>query len=96
MLGAISSFILYCCQYCILNLYQVTIPMKILAAAIISKPALFTVWFKSNMLSFSKWEIVRCQYCGSRGTHRSCSSLKRLQENWVCTECRAIIHKTGN
>ncbi|MGH0177288.1 UNVERIFIED_CONTAM: hypothetical protein FKN15_074887 [Acipenser sinensis] len=43
----------------------------------------------------SKWEIVRCQYCGSRGTHRSCSSLKRLQENWVCTECRAIIHKTG-
>ncbi|KAK1160563.1 G2/M phase-specific E3 ubiquitin-protein ligase-like [Acipenser oxyrinchus oxyrinchus] len=42
----------------------------------------------------SKWEIVRCQYCGSRGTHRSCSSLKRLQENWVCTECRAIIHKT--
>ncbi|MBN3277309.1 G2E3 ligase, partial [Polyodon spathula] len=42
----------------------------------------------------SKWEIVRCQYCGSRGTHRSCSSLKRFQENWVCSECRAIIHKT--
>ncbi|XP_028677396.1 G2/M phase-specific E3 ubiquitin-protein ligase [Erpetoichthys calabaricus] len=44
----------------------------------------------------SQWEIVRCQYCGSRGTHRRCSSLQSLQENWVCIECENIIHESGH
>ncbi|MBN3302887.1 G2E3 ligase, partial [Amia calva] len=44
----------------------------------------------------SKWEIVLCQYCGSSGTHRSCSSLRGLAEEWVCPECRIILNETGS
>ncbi|KFV63841.1 G2/M phase-specific E3 ubiquitin-protein ligase, partial [Dryobates pubescens] len=44
----------------------------------------------------SKWEIKRCQYCGSRGTHVACSSLKSWEQNWECLECRSIFAKSGN
>ncbi|NXN16650.1 G2E3 ligase, partial [Indicator maculatus] len=44
----------------------------------------------------SKWEIKRCQCCGSRGTHLACSSLKSWEQNWECTECRSIFKKSGN
>ncbi|OPJ83136.1 G2/M phase-specific E3 ubiquitin-protein ligase [Patagioenas fasciata monilis] len=44
----------------------------------------------------SKWEIKRCQYCGSRGTHLACSSMKSWEQNWECTECRSILAKSGN
>ncbi|KFP69815.1 G2/M phase-specific E3 ubiquitin-protein ligase, partial [Acanthisitta chloris] len=43
----------------------------------------------------SNWEIKRCQYCGSRGTHLACSSLNSWEENWECTECRSIFAKSG-
>ncbi|NXL26404.1 G2E3 ligase, partial [Setophaga kirtlandii] len=43
----------------------------------------------------SKWEIQRCQYCGSRGTHLACSSLKSWEQNWECMECRSIFAKSG-
>ncbi|KAM4898786.1 G2/M phase-specific E3 ubiquitin-protein ligase [Sylvia borin] len=43
----------------------------------------------------SKWEIKRCQYCGSRGTHLACSSMKSLEQNWDCVECRSIFAKSG-
>uniref|UniRef100_A0A8C2YF64 G2/M-phase specific E3 ubiquitin protein ligase n=1 Tax=Coturnix japonica TaxID=93934 RepID=A0A8C2YF64_COTJA len=43
----------------------------------------------------SKWEIKRCQSCGSRGTHLACSSLKSWDQNWECIECRSIFAK-GN
>ncbi|KAI1237782.1 hypothetical protein IHE44_0013869 [Lamprotornis superbus] len=43
----------------------------------------------------SKWEIKRCQYCGSRGTHLACSSLRSWEENWECMECRSIFAKSG-
>ncbi|XP_078515543.1 G2/M phase-specific E3 ubiquitin-protein ligase [Lissotriton helveticus] len=43
----------------------------------------------------SKWEIVRCQCCGSRGTHLACSSMKNWQEqNWECAECKNIINRS--
>ncbi|XP_028577255.2 G2/M phase-specific E3 ubiquitin-protein ligase isoform X1 [Podarcis muralis] len=45
----------------------------------------------------SKWEIKRCQYCGSSGTHLACSSLTSWEQNWECIECRTILAKsTGN
>ncbi|XP_056201315.1 G2/M phase-specific E3 ubiquitin-protein ligase [Falco biarmicus] len=44
----------------------------------------------------SKWEIKRCQYCGSRGTHLACSAVKSWELNWECMECRSIISKSGN
>ncbi|NXG20360.1 G2E3 ligase, partial [Grallaria varia] len=43
----------------------------------------------------SKWEIKRCQSCGSRGTHLACSSMKSREENWECVECRSIFAKSG-
>ncbi|XP_042302084.1 G2/M phase-specific E3 ubiquitin-protein ligase [Sceloporus undulatus] len=45
----------------------------------------------------SKWEIKRCQYCGSRGIHLACSSLTSWEQNWECIECRTILAKSdGN
>ncbi|XP_061854923.1 G2/M phase-specific E3 ubiquitin-protein ligase isoform X2 [Colius striatus] len=44
----------------------------------------------------SKWEIKRCQCCGSRGTHLACSSMKSWEQNWECMECRSIFAKSGN
>ncbi|KAM8921247.1 G2/M phase-specific E3 ubiquitin-protein ligase [Pelodytes ibericus] len=43
----------------------------------------------------SKWEIVRCQCCGSRGTHLSCSHLQRLSQSWECSECESIVCTPG-
>ncbi|XP_062350945.1 G2/M phase-specific E3 ubiquitin-protein ligase [Cinclus cinclus] len=43
----------------------------------------------------SKWEIKRCQYCGSRGTHLACSSMRSWEENWECMECRSIFSTSG-
>ncbi|XP_054828197.1 G2/M phase-specific E3 ubiquitin-protein ligase [Eublepharis macularius] len=39
----------------------------------------------------SKWEIKRCQCCGSSGTHLACSSLTTCEQNWECMECRSIL-----
>ncbi|KAM6073697.1 G2/M phase-specific E3 ubiquitin-protein ligase [Chlamydotis macqueenii] len=44
----------------------------------------------------SKWEIKRCQCCGSSGTHLACSSMKSWEQNWECMECRSIFAKSGN
>ncbi|XP_059734982.1 G2/M phase-specific E3 ubiquitin-protein ligase isoform X8 [Bos javanicus] len=40
----------------------------------------------------SKWEIKRCQCCGSSGTHLACSSLQSWEQNWECCECRSILY----
>uniref|UniRef100_A0A8D2Q439 G2/M-phase specific E3 ubiquitin protein ligase n=1 Tax=Varanus komodoensis TaxID=61221 RepID=A0A8D2Q439_VARKO len=45
--------------------------------------------------SDSKWEIKRCQYCGSSGTHLACSSLTSWEQNWECIECRSILAKSN-
>ncbi|XP_005001439.3 G2/M phase-specific E3 ubiquitin-protein ligase isoform X1 [Cavia porcellus] len=42
----------------------------------------------------SKWEIKRCQCCGSSGTHLACSSLRSWEQNWECSECRSIIYNS--
>lgn len=44
----------------------------------------------------SQWEIMRCQCCGSSGTHLACSSLQSWEQNWECLECRSIIYNSGN
>ncbi|XP_004478239.1 G2/M phase-specific E3 ubiquitin-protein ligase isoform X3 [Dasypus novemcinctus] len=44
----------------------------------------------------SKWEIKRCQCCGSSGTHLACSSLQSWEQNWECLECRGIIYNSGD
>ncbi|XP_044128434.1 G2/M phase-specific E3 ubiquitin-protein ligase isoform X2 [Bufo gargarizans] len=38
----------------------------------------------------SKWEIVRCQSCGSSGTHIACSSVEQVNQTWECAECQSI------
>lgn len=38
----------------------------------------------------SKWEIVRCQSCGSSGTHIACSSVQQVNQTWECAECQSI------
>ncbi|KAM9711457.1 G2/M phase-specific E3 ubiquitin-protein ligase isoform 2-T2 [Dama dama] len=43
----------------------------------------------------SKWEIKRCQCCGSSGTHLACSSLQSWEQNWECLECRSILYSAG-
>nr|XP_014352071.1 PREDICTED: G2/M phase-specific E3 ubiquitin-protein ligase [Latimeria chalumnae] len=42
----------------------------------------------------SKWEIRRCDCCGSRGTHLACSSLG-WQQNWECVDCRSTMQESG-
>ncbi|XP_072546610.1 G2/M phase-specific E3 ubiquitin-protein ligase [Salminus brasiliensis] len=37
------------------------------------------------------FEIVRCKFCGSKGTHRKCSSLKLYETNWGCIDCKAAV-----
>ncbi|KAG7465615.1 hypothetical protein MATL_G00155430 [Megalops atlanticus] len=41
-----------------------------------------------------RWEIVRCMFCGSRGTHRKCSSL-RFNSSWTCEDCRHAVSGDG-
>ncbi|XP_023607318.1 G2/M phase-specific E3 ubiquitin-protein ligase isoform X2 [Myotis lucifugus] len=43
----------------------------------------------------SKWEIKRCQSCGSSGTHLACSSLRSWEQNWECLDCRGITYNSG-
>uniref|UniRef100_UPI00398E42A3 G2/M phase-specific E3 ubiquitin-protein ligase isoform X1 n=2 Tax=Pristiophorus japonicus TaxID=55135 RepID=UPI00398E42A3 len=43
----------------------------------------------------SKWDIVLCKYCGSSGTHLSCSLLASCLEDWECPECRDIVYKSA-
>ncbi|MEE6514858.1 hypothetical protein FKM82_023248 [Ascaphus truei] len=43
-----------------------------------------------------KWEVMLCQCCGSSGTHRACSSLQQLKENWECSECSSIMYTPVN
>ncbi|XP_075701051.1 G2/M phase-specific E3 ubiquitin-protein ligase [Rhinoderma darwinii] len=38
----------------------------------------------------SEWEIIRCQSCGSSGTHIACSSVEQVNQTWECAECRSI------
>lgn len=40
----------------------------------------------------SKWEVKRCQSCGSSGTHLACSSLQSWEQNWECLDCRRITY----
>lgn len=44
----------------------------------------------------SKWEVKRCQCCGSSGTHLACSTLQSLEQNWECLDCRRITYNSGN
>lgn len=42
----------------------------------------------------SKWEVKRCQCCGSSGTHLACSSLQSWEQNWECLDCRRITYNS--
>uniref|UniRef100_A0A672HES3 G2/M-phase specific E3 ubiquitin protein ligase n=1 Tax=Salarias fasciatus TaxID=181472 RepID=A0A672HES3_SALFA len=36
----------------------------------------------------SGWfKVIRCQLCGSRGTHRKCSDLRLNSSDWACSVC---------
>ncbi|KAL7861775.1 hypothetical protein SRHO_G00132160 [Serrasalmus rhombeus] len=41
------------------------------------------------------YEIVRCKFCGSSGTHRKCSSIKLYETNWSCSDCKAAAEGTA-
>ena len=42
------------------------------------------------LVFLSKWEIVRCDDCGSSGVHLGCAGLKSDYDPWQCDECRAL------
>ncbi|XP_076834294.1 G2/M phase-specific E3 ubiquitin-protein ligase [Brachyhypopomus gauderio] len=54
--------------------------------------------FSHNGRSYSAqsgvFEIVRCKFCGSSGTHRKCSSLSLYESNWSCVDCKSTIEGT--
>ncbi|KAI1895669.1 hypothetical protein AGOR_G00108600 [Albula goreensis] len=39
-----------------------------------------------------KWEVVRCKFCGSSGTHRQCSSLNLYEDRWACVSCVSAVN----
>lgn len=39
-----------------------------------------------NYDNLGPWNIVLCHMCGSQGTHKHCSSLKK-NEDWICSLC---------
>ncbi|XP_063804223.1 G2/M phase-specific E3 ubiquitin-protein ligase isoform X2 [Pseudophryne corroboree] len=43
----------------------------------------------------SKWEVVRCQCCGSSGAHMACASIQQVNQNWECTDCQSISCSPG-
>ncbi|TRY84980.1 hypothetical protein DNTS_028856 [Danionella cerebrum] len=40
------------------------------------------------------FEILRCTICGSKGTHRKCSRVNLNENDWVCTDCKAVTEET--
>ncbi|KAL5239440.1 hypothetical protein ACI65C_006850 [Semiaphis heraclei] len=42
--------------------------------------------------AFGSWEILPCNFCGSNGTHRLCSSIK-IGKDWYCTVCKGVKDK---
>ena len=42
-----------------------------------------------------KWEIMRCDDCGSSGIHMKCGRLKTFLDDFVCAECVSIIGAPG-
>uniref|UniRef100_A0A3Q3KAW1 PHD-type domain-containing protein n=1 Tax=Monopterus albus TaxID=43700 RepID=A0A3Q3KAW1_MONAL len=41
------------------------------------------------------FQVICCQLCGSRGTHRKCSELKLDTRNWACTDCTQATDGKG-
>lgn len=48
-----------------------------------------------SLSSYRRWALVLCTTCGSRGTHRECSSLRSNQKKWECEECAPSPKVTG-
>lgn len=48
-----------------------------------------------SLSSYRRWTLVLCTTCGSRGTHRECSSLRSNQKKWECEECAPSPKVTG-
>lgn len=43
-----------------------------------------------------RWfQVIRCQLCGSRGTHRKCWGLKLDARDWACSDCTEDAEETG-
>ncbi|XP_056282143.1 G2/M phase-specific E3 ubiquitin-protein ligase isoform X3 [Pseudoliparis swirei] len=42
---------------------------------------------RSHSAKTGWFEVIRCQLCGSRGTHRKCSVLKLDSRVWACSDC---------
>ncbi|KAK2182261.1 hypothetical protein NP493_359g06032 [Ridgeia piscesae] len=45
----------------------------------------------------SNWEIILCDWCGSKGTHIICSAVDKSSCNdWICDECSNVASKMGS
>ncbi|KAL5008056.1 hypothetical protein ScPMuIL_013637 [Solemya velum] len=44
----------------------------------------------------SKWEIIVCDWCGSKATHIHCHALKKIGKEDVCLECKDIGDKVSS
>ncbi|XP_046557955.1 uncharacterized protein LOC124267121 [Haliotis rubra] len=43
----------------------------------------------------TKWEIIVCEYCGSKGSHAACQGLVLIRKDYACEECAEIEKKRG-
>ncbi|XP_046373044.1 uncharacterized protein LOC124146677 [Haliotis rufescens] len=41
----------------------------------------------------TKWEIIVCEYCGSKGSHAACRGLELIRKEYACGECAEIEKK---
>ncbi|XP_063819267.1 G2/M phase-specific E3 ubiquitin-protein ligase-like [Pseudophryne corroboree] len=41
----------------------------------------------------SQWFLIRCNCCGSSGTHLACSALSTADCTWTCGDCSPILDK---
>lgn len=58
--------------------------------------SIYAVKFVNYIFTYSKWEILRCQCCGSRGTHMACSSIELMNQTWECSDCHVVGCTPGN
>ncbi|XP_075049614.1 G2/M phase-specific E3 ubiquitin-protein ligase isoform X2 [Mixophyes fleayi] len=43
----------------------------------------------------SKWEVIRCQCCGSKGAHVACATIEPVNQTWECPDCQSVSCSPG-
>jgi hypothetical protein len=46
---------------------------------------------RSHTMVGTKWELILCTYCGSKGTHIKCGNLTLSNPKWECGDCGPVL-----